>query len=65
MEIMQENESLMNKDTGHILCTWKKSNDSFRFDAKRLKEENPETYAKYMKQTTGIRRFIIKGGHNG
>ena len=65
MGAMQENESLMNKDTGHILCTWKKSNDSLRFDAKRLKEENPETYAKYMQQTTGTRRFIIKGGHNG
>ena len=65
MDTMQENESLVNQDTGHTLCTWKKSNDSLRFDAKRLKEENPEVYSKYMKQTTGTRRFIIKGGQNG
>ena len=65
METMQEDELIVNKDTGHVLCTWKKSADSLRFDAKRLKEEDPEIYAKYMKQKTGIRRFLIKGGHNG
>tara|TARA_Y100000310_G_scaffold91502_1_gene88897 strand:+ start:895 stop:1833 length:939 start_codon:yes stop_codon:yes gene_type:complete len=65
MEAMQDNESLVNQDTGHTLCTWKKSNDQLRFDAKRLKEENPEIYTKYMKQTTGTRRFLIKGGQNG
>ena len=65
METMQEDELIVNKDTGHVLCSWKQSADSLRFDAKRFKEENPDTYAKYMKQTTGTRRFLIKGGHNG
>ena len=65
METMQENEALVNKDTGHILCTWKKTNPSLVFDRQRLMKEDPETYGRFMKLSTPTRRFLIKGGHNG
>ena len=35
MEVMQEDEAIVNKDTGHILCTWKQTNPSLVFDRKR------------------------------
>jgi hypothetical protein len=65
METMQENEALVNKDTGHILCTWKKTNPSLVFDRNRLKKDEPEIYGRFMKLTTPTRRFLIKGGQNG
>ena len=62
MEVMQEDEAIVNKDTGHILCTWKQTNPSLVFDRKRLMDEEPEIYGRFMKQSTPTRRFIIKGG---
>ena len=61
MEVMQEDEAIVNKDTGHILCTWKQTNPSLVFDRKRLMDEEPEIYGRFMKQSTPTRRFILKG----
>ena len=62
MEVMQEDEAIVNKDTGHILCTLKQTNPALVFDRKRLMDEEPEIYGRFMKQSTPTRRFIIKGG---
>ena len=62
MEVMQEDEAIVNKDTGHILCTWKQTNPSLVFDRKRLMDEEPEIYGRFMKHSTPTRRFLIKGG---
>ena len=62
MEIMQEDEAIVNKDTGKVMCTWKQTNPSLVFDRKRLMDEEPEIYGQFMKLSTPSRRFIIKGG---
>ena len=62
METMQEDEAIVNKDTGQVLCTWKRTNPSLVFDRKRLMDEEPEIYGRFMKQSTPTRRFILKGG---
>ena len=62
METMKENEVLVNQGTGHTMCTWKKTNPSPVFDRKRLMDEEPETYGRFMKLSTPTRRFLIKGG---
>jgi putative phage-type endonuclease len=54
---MLENENLLN-DTGDVLCTWKGCITK-RFDAKKLKEDNPELHAKYVNETES-RRFLVK-----
>ena len=62
MQTMKENEVLVNQGTGHTMCTWKKTNPSLVFDRKRLMDEEPETYGRFMKLSTPTRRFLIKGG---
>ena len=62
METMKENEVLVNQNTGSTMCTWKKTNPSLIFDRKRLMDEEPETYGRFMKLSTPMRRFLIKGG---
>ena len=42
------------------LATWKASKPTEKFDAKALKEAEPEVYARYLRQTEGSRRFTIK-----
>lgn len=42
----------------HFLVSWKRS-ISNRLDSKKLKEELPEVYQKYLKET-GSRKFVIK-----
>lgn len=42
------------------LCTWKATKASKKFDVDALKNEAPEIYAKYLKDTEGSRRFACK-----
>lgn len=45
---------------GLTLATWKAPKPSQRFDAKALQAADPETYAKYVTQSQGARRFLLK-----
>ena len=53
-----EKDSLLIGDVQKI--TWKTSADSTRFDAKRFQEEQPELAKKYLTQSAGSRRFLVK-----
>jgi putative phage-type endonuclease len=46
--------------TADILCTWKTSKDSEKFDEKRFAAEHPELYAQYQVTRPGSRRFNLK-----
>ena len=46
--------------TADILCTWKASKDSSKFDEKRFATEHPELYAQYQVTRPGTRRFTLK-----
>lgn len=46
---------------GVEVLTWRCAKDSVRFDTKRFQTEQPETYAKYLFQSPGSRRLLIKG----
>jgi putative phage-type endonuclease len=43
-----------------ILVTWKAAKGSIKFDDKALKAADPETWARYIKETSGSRRFLLK-----
>ncbi len=43
-----------------ILATWKSDDSVKKFDEKNFQRENPEIFAKYLKNTDGKRRFILK-----
>ena len=45
---------------GQVLATWKQGKDGSRFDKTAFEKENPEMYAKYVKQVAGSRRFSLK-----
>ena len=45
---------------GTMLCTWRAPKPTKKFDATAFKAENPELYEKYMKDTQGARRFLLK-----
>lgn len=45
---------------GQVLATWKQGKDGSRFDKTAFERENPELYAKYVKQVAGSRRFSLK-----
>ena len=42
------------------LVTWKASKGSSKFDERSFAAENPELYARYMRDVQGSRRFVIK-----
>lgn len=42
------------------LVTWKMSKASQKFDSDTFKREQPEMYARYLKEAQGSRRFILK-----
>ena len=42
------------------LASWKASKPSLKFDAEALKRAEPETYAKYIREVAGSRRFSLK-----
>lgn len=45
---------------GQTLATWKAPKPSQKFDAKALQADDPTTYAKYVTQQQGARRFLLK-----
>jgi len=45
---------------GKVISTWKAPKPSMRFDAKALQAEMPNIYSKYLKETPGSRRFLLK-----
>lgn len=56
---MQDGESLLDQ-YGTILCTWKTSKDSTKFDEKAFQKEHPEEYEKFLQTKQGSRRFLLK-----
>jgi hypothetical protein len=57
--IINENEGIIDLQTGETLATWKYNSESVRFDAKLFKEENPLGYAEYCKIQPGARILRI------
>lgn len=43
-----------------ILATWKAAKGSQKFDEKRFAKEQPQSYAKYVYEQPGSRRFLLK-----
>lgn len=56
---MQDGESLLDQ-YGTVLCTWKTSKDSTKFDEKAFQKEHPEEYEKFLQTKQGSRRFLLK-----
>ena len=56
---MGDKGSLMTVD-GRTLVTWKNSKASMKFDTKLFQQSMPDLYEKYMVETMGSRRFLIK-----
>lgn len=63
-ESMLDAESLViagDKETPEkTICTWKASKSSLKFDVDSFKTAEPETFAKYLRETEGSRRFTCK-----
>ena len=49
-----------NETPERYLATWKASKPSKKFDTEALKRAEPETYAKYLREVEGSRRFSLK-----
>ena len=45
---------------GSVLATWKQGKGGTKFDKDAFERENPELYAKYLKEVGGSRRFSLK-----
>jgi ribosomal protein S13 len=45
---------------GSVLATWRNSKASRRFDAKLFQSSMPDLYDKYVVESAGSRRFLIK-----
>ena len=45
---------------GRVLATWKNTKASKRFDAKLFQAQMPDLYEKFMVETPGTRRFLLK-----
>lgn len=45
---------------GRVLATWKNTKPSKKFDAKLFQAQNPTLYEKFMVETPGVRRFLLK-----
>ena len=56
---MQWSSELVSFD-GKVLATWKSSKGSKRFDAKLFQAQQPELYEKFVVETQGSRRFLLK-----
>lgn len=56
---MQWSSELVSFD-GKVLATWKNSKGSKRFDAKLFQAQHPEMYEKFVSETAGSRRFLLK-----
>lgn len=57
---MGEAETLVAPDGKTVVATWKNCSVAGRFDSKRFKEENPETYEKYMSGGGETRRLTLR-----
>jgi len=60
-KLMEDNAEMLVTPNGEVLATWKNSKTSTRFDQKGFMAENPKIAAKYMKESQGSRRFLLKG----
>lgn len=56
---MKDADTLVTFD-GRVLATWRSAKGSARFDSSLLQKEMPEVYQRYMRETTGSRRFLLK-----
>jgi predicted phage-related endonuclease len=56
---MQFNSELVSFD-GRVLATWKNTKSSKRFDANLFKSAMPDIYEKFVVETPGSRRFLLK-----
>lgn len=45
---------------GSIIATWKAAKPSMKFDSTSFKADHPDFYDKYIKETPGSRRFVLK-----
>ena len=59
MKIIGDKETLVST-AGYELVTWKKSKPTTYLNSKKLADENPDVYLKYLKQRDGSRRFVLK-----
>lgn len=57
---MKESDTLVDV-TGEVLATWKSGHPVKRVDLKALQKEQPEIYAKYLRDGDPVRRFLLKG----
>lgn len=61
---MGDAEALLTPSDGkskpQILATWKAAKGSQKFDEKRFAREQPQSYAKYVYEQPGSRRFLLK-----
>jgi predicted phage-related endonuclease len=60
MAFMGDRSILQSLD-GRTLATWKQAKGGKRFDAKLFQNAMPEVYNSFCVETTGSRRFLIKG----
>lgn len=56
---MQDKAELVSV-AGDTLATWKTSKAGKKFDAKAMEKELPDTYSRYVRETPGSRRFLLK-----
>lgn len=45
---------------GRVLATWKNTKGSKKFDSKLFQAQMPDLYEKFMVETPGVRRFLLK-----
>jgi predicted phage-related endonuclease len=58
-QFMGQNASLVTID-GKTLATWKTAKSSMKFDAKLFQQAMPDIYEKFVVETSGSRRFLLK-----
>ena len=59
MSYLGQNDTLLDVD-GSVLATFKTAKSGKTFDVDALQKEMPEVYKRYLKETTGSRRFLLK-----
>jgi putative phage-type endonuclease len=61
---LQIKNILKNSDTltfqEQVLCTWKQSKSSMKFDIPAFKKDHEDLFKEYLKETPGSRRFLVK-----
>ncbi|MEI7673699.1 MAG: YqaJ viral recombinase family protein [Deltaproteobacteria bacterium] len=55
-----ESGSVLSDESGQDLVTYRLANGRKSFDAKALERDMPDVYAKYLKQSESVRRFLLK-----